>query len=433
MQYLLIENLKECPIEGFTILGLSTARDNEDAIGQFGSGNKHAALLCMRSGINPIIYSGKTRIRFYSEPAVMEGGKNYNKVFIQIDNAKAKEANFCLEFGELDWTSLDMGLREFVSNAIDNGGFNPFMLSIVDKPRAKAGTTRIYVPLTPEVQRFYSDISCRFLHYSGKEKERIIEKKVPGKTRIYRKGVFVREVREDGLFDYNFGDEVKIDECRNMNDYTARSKASQLLCKSQKAIEKVLRSFKDGKEYFEHTFSHYAMMYEKKEIWQNAWKNVFGDAVCCSDNLFIGILTRKGFTCQVIENTEWMETLKYYEVRTEKETLSVVEQKGQEILPASLNAVNTLHTVWEWLTDVNMTNKKERPEIACFSKLVDAESTLRGYYQDGTVYLNIEEDTNKQTMLEELAHYITGSTDMSRDFQEFAFLFGKRMAEIIYE
>ena len=52
---------------------------------------------------------------------------------------------------------------------------------------------------------------------------------------------------------------------------------------------------------------------------------------------------------------------------------------------------------------------------------------LFGYYEGGTVYINKEHDTSHQTMLEETAHYLTGATDNSRDFQDFAFLVASRL------
>ena len=47
--FLRIQNPGVAPVEGFTLLGVSTTRDCgvEGAIGQFGSGNKHAInVLC---------------------------------------------------------------------------------------------------------------------------------------------------------------------------------------------------------------------------------------------------------------------------------------------------------------------------------------------------------------------------------------------------
>ena len=432
MLHLCVENQQECPIEGFITLGLSTSRGHEDCIGQFGSGNKHAVLLLLRSGLNPIIYSGTTKLEFYTEPALLDT-KSYNKVFVKIGNNKAKELSYCLEFGELDWTSLDMALREIVSNAIDNGGFSNMEITVTDSLRAKSGTTRIYIPLIPDVQRFYSSISQRFLHYTDKENQSIIEKESVSPAKIYRKGVLVREVKEDSLFDYNFGDELPIDECRKLDNYTVACHASRVIVRNEEGLTKIIRSLFGAKEFFEHTFSYYSMYNVDKQALQNAWQVVTGNAVCCNNGLAVETLQRKGFKCAIITQDNWYRLLTENGISSPIDKLTEVEKQGQQIVPTSNNAIKTLNQVWYWLTELNLNQNKIKPPIKCFSKAMSCETLLRGYYQDGTIYVNIENDTESQTILEECAHYITGATDNSRDFQDFAFLFGKRAAEILFD
>ena len=55
---------------------------------------------------------------------------------------------------------------------------------------------------------------------------------------------------------------------------------------------------------------------------------------------------------------------------------------------------------------------------------MQAGSETMGFYRDGMVYFkeDIATAVNKyllQTAMEEVAHYVTGATDMSRDFQNF--------------
>ena len=55
---------------------------------------------------------------------------------------------------------------------------------------------------------------------------------------------------------------------------------------------------------------------------------------------------------------------------------------------------------------------------------MQAGSETMGFYRDGMVYFkeDIATAVNKyllQTALEEVAHHVTGATDMSRDFQNF--------------
>ena len=73
MQYLLIQNHGEAPVQGYTVLGYSGTRgsDEEGTIGQFGSGTKHAINLCLRHNLPVWVYCGKTRLEFKLEYEVI--------------------------------------------------------------------------------------------------------------------------------------------------------------------------------------------------------------------------------------------------------------------------------------------------------------------------------------------------------------------------
>ena len=70
--FLCIQNPGVAPVEGFTLLGVSTTRDCgvEGTIGQFGSGNKHAINVLLRAGLKVIVYCGKTRLDFQTRDEV---------------------------------------------------------------------------------------------------------------------------------------------------------------------------------------------------------------------------------------------------------------------------------------------------------------------------------------------------------------------------
>ena len=76
MSYLVIQNPGVAPIEGFTLLGVSTTRDCgvEGTIGQFGSGNKHAINVLLRAGLKVFVYCGKTRLDFQTRDEEIDDG-----------------------------------------------------------------------------------------------------------------------------------------------------------------------------------------------------------------------------------------------------------------------------------------------------------------------------------------------------------------------
>jgi len=63
------------------------------------------------------------------------------------------------------------------------------------------------------------------------------------------------------------------------------------------------------------------------------------------------------------------------------------------------------------------------PKIKGFNEATEAESDCLGYVEPGgdTVYIrnDVGGDMLTEVALEEVSHYVTGSTDCSRDFQNF--------------
>jgi len=138
---LLIQNPGAAPVEGYTLLGVSTTRNCGVAgtIGQFGSGAKHAINTLLRAGLKLLIYCGKTRLEFATRDDTVNDGlvtKPIKRVVCRLGGTSSKtlDMGWCLDFGAIDWTDLSMALREFVANAIDRtvrerGDFVPALLN----------------------------------------------------------------------------------------------------------------------------------------------------------------------------------------------------------------------------------------------------------------------------------------------------------------
>ena len=123
-QYLLIQNHGEAPIDGYITLGYSSTRNCgiDGAIGQFGSGAKHAINLCLRHGLPVWVYCGRTRLEFSLEKEVIDDGLNEETVYHVVyrkGNNEYCRTGWVLDFGVLDWDDVGMGVRELISNAID--------------------------------------------------------------------------------------------------------------------------------------------------------------------------------------------------------------------------------------------------------------------------------------------------------------------------
>lgn len=438
--FLMIENKGVADARSFTKLGLSTARGKSDRIGQFGTGAKHGILCLMRHHLFPILYCGKTKMEFVCQPNLM-GDTEYNELLVKIDNRAPVELSFTLEFGALDWNDINMGLRELVSNAIDNcESVSDVEIKFVDKPRAKDGFTRIFVPMSPSVQQFAAEIKQRFLHFSNSNamRESVLVKDKNGRANIYRKGVFVRTMESyyhDSLFDYNFGDEFKIDECRNADAWSCMRAAAKLISQDQNVIRTMFRRFLNGGDrIFEYDFHEYHL--EPQSWWSEIWNEVVGEngvTVNPDTAVLSETLTKKGLKPVQVPKG-WQEAMSKAKIRNGGDCLNVVENKGYTPVNPTAEMRAKFDLVWNWLCDCNMTNGKDKPALFAFAKTINTNDSgvLFGYYKDGKVFINIDYADNTATYIEELAHYITDAADNTREFQEFAFQFATRLAEILY-
>ena len=433
MKYLMIENSGEADVRAFTIFGLSTARGNSDLIGQFGSGSKHAINVMLRHNIDCYIYSGTNKFEFTTEQNIMNGSI-YNQVFIKENQSKRREAGWALEFGSQDWTHISMGLREFISNAIDACGSENVNIEVTDKPRAKSNKTRIFVEYTSEVEVYFKNINHYFLHWGPNKDKKFIPNTENTQANIYRKGVLVGKLQAYqpcSLFHYNLDDELVIDESRNINDWQCSVACAKALSKDRYAIETLCSSLLQDRNVWEHSFNKHNLEGDG-EIWKESWNKVAGDKVICDDAMKSMQLTSKGIQSVIIKKLDMFAALAGHGIVSSNNKLSPLEQRGHNVVDTSKEAKSTLDRVWGWLNDIEMTGGKNKPDIKCFSSVDDGHH-LFGYYEDETVFMNICDDSNTQTMLEECSHYVTGAEDNSRIFQEFAFNVANRMAKILFD
>jgi hypothetical protein len=113
--------------------------------------------------------------------------------------------------------------------------------------------------------------------------------------------------------------------------------------------------------------------------------------------------------------------------------LSADELDGRESFEPTADAVAALDWVWDQLDLAGMSDSKAKPPIRCYRKVMDGGTVVRGFLRDGVVYVNEDLATGtsvelRQTVLEEVAHYLTGSKDETRDLQDWAFKFAVRVA-----
>ena len=479
--FLMIENPGTAPAEAFTLLGATTKRDNSKYIGTFGSGNKHGVAVLLRHRISPQIFAGNLKMEFTTRPVSLDDGidqTDFARVVVKyggkddegVSRSGTEDLGFVLEYGASDWLGVDLALREFVSNAIDHTikhnehveadvthPWEGIKVEVVDETRcrAKKGFTRIFVPLTQDVFSFHNNLGKWFLHFS--EPELIGQTILPKGGRnleedcqsavIFRRGVRVREFRSGGetasLFDYNL-EGLKLDESRQVDDWQVKNAAGKAVRDAdQSVLVELFSSFGDGIKW-EHTFDTYGLRAdswnetaEETKARSDRWVGAF-DAANGTDAVVVSAddtgdesrITRKGFkTVQV--PSEYALVARDYGLRTASQVLSADERQDREILDATATAQGAVDFVWMIAEIFNQTGGKDKPPVQSFRAMMDAESVTQGFYREGVVYLNVSvakegeevpqehySDELLATAIEEVAHYVTGASDNSRDFQE---------------
>lgn len=412
--FLKITNPGTCYPEAFTVLGVSTARGQASKIGQFGSGAKMGVNTCLRHGINPVVVSGDMVVKFDCVTKSM-GEKKFDQV-IAIINGEKKELGFALDFGALDWDKVDYAVREFVSNAYDQGGCS---LSVVDKIDQSVGNnTSIYVEYTPDVQRYHENIDKYFLPAS---KKATVMDNTSDEIRVYRKGVLVHCSKGPSLFSYNH-DQITVDESRNADLYMVRYFCAMSLdSMSQDQALMLVNAFVDNKDYYETDIldtDYMATPMFLRKIRDAFYKMYPGFAITTGDL----IKYCKNNKDQLIAVSD-----KVYKLfmKANIETGDVVGgKKGAEngFMPIDTTAdcKRIFLRVWNKVVKLGLHNGKTMPKLAMFSKPMNCGSTIGGYYENDCVYIG-RDYVNAKVILEEIGHYVTGADDCTRDFQDWAF------------
>jgi hypothetical protein len=445
MRYIRVENpVKVVPsMEMLRILGASSSREDAERIGQFGTGTPFSWALLVRKGIKSKHCMGKDVYTIETKGSVAKTSRGEDfeiqELILRKQNGPTVNLGISTEFGALDWTDETMALREFISNAIDGATDNGFMpwdvkIEIVEEnqTRAKDGTIRVYVQATEELEEYVRDIGNHFLclNPSYDSAKTVMPNKNGGPARFYRKGVHVGSFGDQSLFNYNIHD-LDLKESRIVDSYHAKEKAARAIAQADVSIiAQYLQGWQTREEWWEKSLDSYDfnLRWAEQEVlknWSQAYKQVYGDAVICETPEIAHIVRSKGKMAQVFPERLVSLVRSIPGVQDSSAILTKDEVDGRNILPPTDDVTRIRDRVWEFLFDHALCNGKDIPDVHCFSEITRQEGTRLGFYRDDTVYINLDicQDCPMllQTMIEEIAHHVTGARDCTRDFQDFAF------------
>jgi hypothetical protein len=451
MAFLRIQNKGVRDLALFTTWGASTGRTDSNAMGQFGNGSINGAFALHRDGKPITIYSGLRRVTYVelAEKTVTDPkgrSTSFVQMGVKISNRKPSPMGLALSTGELDWTP-EMGVREFISNAIDYAQDDEYKIDVVDTPRPRDGYTSVFIPMDKDdayddVTEFYSTLSQRFLHFAdcGADCPPVMPKMHDqSPPRIYRKGCFVKAAgRLPSIFDYNLGEELQIDEARNLGVGDCESAVADHICKDETALVSIFEKLAEDSEFFEASIASWRLSVHAEE-WKRAFDTAFGyrgDVVIASPShsLLIPHAYDSGFVPITIHSQAWYDCLVRAGVKTIDEAMRGVSENGCKLMAANREAIAVVDKVWEWLELLGETQDKPKPPIKSFVPL-DAENNpmerCGGFFSpaSGIVALRQGRETVR-IAVEELGHYITGYDDLSREFEAWTFGIVAKMIEL---
>lgn len=207
MKYLQITNNGLIEAEDLTLVGSSTKRGVQGKIGEFGSGNKFSLAWYERNGVTPKIFRGKDPL-VVSHRIVLH--RDTPIKVITVDN---QLTSITSTMGP-KWTGW-MALRETISNAIDEGGYN---MEIVDRVLGGMNNkTTYYIPLNDELNQVIAHFDEYFSlkrtpSFTNKLGE-IFLKTEESRFICYRQGIRCWDTSRKFTFDANLFD-IDINESR---------------------------------------------------------------------------------------------------------------------------------------------------------------------------------------------------------------------------
>lgn len=411
--FLKITNTGICHPQAFTLLGVSTARGDVNKIGQFGSGAKMGILTCLRHAMNPVVVSGDSVIKFDCITKYM-GDKKYDQVIAIIDGI-SQELGFALEFGAIDWTKIGYAVREFVSNAKDQGGCE---ISVVNRiEETSPNSTSVYIEYTDEVKAYHENLDKYFVEFEPYT----IKDNHLRSFKVYRKGVLVCETEDQkALFSYNI-DDLKVDESRNAQMYQVMYNSAMMLrYMNSEQAKKFVTALVNNTECIEvRKFDPaYIAMSRTHTAIRIAWRELFGDAKIVSDML-AAYVSKKTNAITVTDTALKILTNAGVEL-AEINGGKIGVENGYMPIEVTTDCKRVFNKVWNKIVKLGLHNGKEKPQLAMFCKPMDCGTVVGGYYENGTVYID-RNHVNNKVMVEEIGHYITGAADCTRDFQDWAF------------
>lgn len=410
-----ISNNGEVETGAFTLLGAST-KDGQDKIGFFGSGNKYAMATLLRNSIGFRIFSGDREVVIDTKKAQF-GGCEYDQIYID-----GQPTSFTTRMGPA-W-EVWFALREFVCNAIDEGGYSIDTTS--DDPIGQQGKSTIYIEMAEPVIHFYDNIDEYILQESESGSAPMqftvygdvtpyYHKNQEMTYTIYRKGIRASAVSDarKSLFRWNF-DRIDINESRIVTyEYQVSERIASylLICDSPEILKKYIEGANDS------SFFEYNLMWDYAiGTPSETWRNVVGDTEVVPRSV-ASMSIRTDLRHSIVLPNKLCDAL--HKAFPEMRVVGYGMEDWEEVNDVPQHLMDNLKRAIEECEEYGHSMLNYSYKVVNFIKegLVAATDRINSRVLFGLKYLD-DYDYLVSTVFEETAH-IRGYLDGSRDFEQY--------------
>ena len=411
MKYVKIVSKSVTTPEDMFTLGVSTSRGKDDKIGQFGSGTLLGTLAWIRAyGTSPVFMINGKKVTFQTKDILKGDGIPFQQVLMCHSRKKAP-LNVALEYGVLDWPTACLGLREWISNALDAGAEPKDILVLTDKIEASDDEVAVFVPYTDLAKEYFDNIGEYFLHFVGKQHEKVIDKPAKSPCRIYRKGVFIRTLGDESLFNYNMA--FNINECRTGSsdslisdiEYEIRFNMGE---GQNERVQKVIDAVLIKEKIVETSKTNWHGI---SSTMRDLLKNMVGKVGICPTNFIVA-------NCTAIApewHKAWVKEVPQLDGLTE---ICKAEIEGFDMVAPTAEITAKYHKYCELIETMGMSRGYVRPKLLAYMVKPDGNGTVRnprfnGLYDEARkeVMLWAANPNIESVIVHELAHHYTGCAD----------------------
>jgi hypothetical protein len=413
VQYLKIVSKSITTPEDMFTLGVSTSRGKVDKIGQFGSGSLMGVLAWMREfGDAPKFVINGKKVSFSSKPVLKSDGEVFHQVLMN-----RVPLSVALEYGELDWKTPELGLREWICNALDAGANLSDALQVVNNMSTEANEVAVFLPFTGIAKRYYQNIDTYFLHFRNLQDTEFIPKNAVSPCRIYRKGIFVRELQENSLFDYNL--HFDINECRtgSSDSLMQTIEYAMLSTHNTNYMDSVFKAVLDSENCIEVKMSAYTSVYG---LWSSFLKDQTVKVGKSNLEREDVIPVMDHWYKRIVDVAPHLDGLA---------NISLASVRGLTEVSVPTTTQSVFNELCSMIEILDMTGGKNRPNLETFSMPQGQRPPALGYYDPNrqTVLIWNEAPNDMNTLTHELGHHYSGGQEWSKVFIDFGYELFARM------